>query len=77
MRRRCCWPTSPRATCTPRRRAKSWSYFSELNRQGTTIVQVTHSEENARYSKRIVELRDGWLTRDEKLKAESTEVAAS
>ena len=39
--------------------------FCELNRQGTTIVQVTHSEENARYGKRIVELRDGWLTRDE------------
>ena len=39
--------------------------FCELNRAGTTIVQVTHSEENARYSKRIVELRDGWLTRDE------------
>jgi putative ABC transport system ATP-binding protein len=28
-------------------------------------VQVTHSEENARYGKRILELRDGWLTRDE------------
>jgi ABC-type lipoprotein export system ATPase subunit len=42
--------------------------FCELNRQGTTIVQVTHSEENARYSKRLVELRDGWITRDEALK---------
>jgi len=51
--------------------------FQELNRQGTTIVQVTHSEENARYSKRIVELRDGWLARDENLKSQSTEVAAS
>ena len=39
--------------------------FCELNRMGTTIVQVTHSDENARYSKRIVELRDGWMTRDE------------
>ena len=39
--------------------------FCELNRQGTTILQVTHSEENARYSHRIVELRDGWMTRDE------------
>ena len=43
--------------------------FRELNREGTTIVQVTHSEENARYGKRIVELRDGWLTRDENLQA--------
>ena len=46
--------------------------FGELNRQGTTIVQVTHSEENARYGKRIVELRDGWLTRDETLETAAT-----
>ena len=46
--------------------------FCELNRQGTTIVQVTHSEENARYSKRLVELRDGWITRDEALKTTAT-----
>ncbi len=38
--------------------------FQELNRQGATIVQVTHSEENARYGRRIVELHDGWLTDD-------------
>jgi putative ABC transport system ATP-binding protein len=42
--------------------------FGELNRQGTTIVQVTHSEENARYGKRIIELRDGWISGDETLK---------
>src|SRR3982751_937784 len=35
--------------------------FRELNRQGTTIVQVTHSESNAGYGNRIVRLRDGWL----------------
>src|ERR1700689_5010610 len=50
--------------------------FCELNRAGTTIVQVTHSEENARYGKRILELRDGWLTRDEFLQATATEVGA-
>lgn len=50
--------------------------FCELNRQGTTIVQVTHSEENARYSKRIVELHDGWLTRDEPIAERTTEVGA-
>jgi ABC-type ATPase involved in cell division len=50
--------------------------FRELNRQGTTIVQVTHSEENARYGTRILELRDGWLTRDEALQTNSAEVAA-
>src|SRR5580693_417693 len=39
--------------------------FCQLNRAGTTIVQVTHSEANALYGKRILELRDGWVTRDE------------
>jgi len=35
--------------------------LKDLNEQGTTIVQVTHSDVNARYAQRIVELRDGWL----------------
>jgi len=39
--------------------------FHELNRQGTTIVQVTHSETNAGYGTRILELHDGLLARDE------------
>ena len=35
--------------------------FTRLNRQGTTIVQVTHSERNATYSNRTIHLRDGWV----------------
>jgi ABC-type lipoprotein export system ATPase subunit len=35
--------------------------FRRLNAEGTTIVQVTHSEENATYGHRVVRLRDGWL----------------
>src|SRR5580692_8646030 len=50
--------------------------FCQLNSQGTTIVQVTHSEENARYGKRILELRDGWLTRDETFAGKTAEVGA-
>jgi len=38
--------------------------FQLLNEQGTTIVQVSHSEANAAYGTRTIELRDGWLTRD-------------
>ena len=38
--------------------------FRELNQQGTTIVQVTHSEANAAYGNRVVQLRDGWLVSD-------------
>src|SRR6202050_2960052 len=35
--------------------------FRELNQQGTTIVQVSHSEANAAYGTRTIQLRDGWL----------------
>jgi putative ABC transport system ATP-binding protein len=38
--------------------------FKRLNEEGTTIIQVTHSEENAKYGSRIIELRDGWLYSD-------------
>ena len=38
--------------------------FRELNQQGTTIVQVTHSEVNAGYGSRTIQLRDGWLVAD-------------
>jgi putative ABC transport system ATP-binding protein len=38
--------------------------FRELNRQGTTIVQVTHSERNAAVGKRIINLKDGWMVKE-------------
>jgi putative ABC transport system ATP-binding protein len=33
--------------------------FQKLNEEGMTIIQVTHSEENAKRSKRVVEVVDG------------------
>jgi putative ABC transport system ATP-binding protein len=35
--------------------------FKKLNEQGTTIIQVTHSEANAAYGQRIINLQDGWI----------------
>jgi len=35
--------------------------FKELNRAGTTIIQVTHSELNAAYGRRTIHLLDGWI----------------
>jgi len=35
--------------------------LKKLNEQGTTIVQVTHSETNAEYGNRIIKLKDGWI----------------
>lgn len=38
--------------------------FRTLNEAGTTIIQVTHSETNAAYGSRVLEVRDGWLVSD-------------
>jgi ABC-type lipoprotein export system ATPase subunit len=35
--------------------------FKELNNSGTTIIQVTHSELNASYGRRTINLLDGWI----------------
>jgi putative ABC transport system ATP-binding protein len=35
--------------------------FKKLNNEGTTIIQVTHSEENAKYGNRIIQMQDGYL----------------
>ena len=41
--------------------------FQQLNDQGITIVLVTHERDIARYTKRIVELRDGRVIRDQRV----------
>jgi putative ABC transport system ATP-binding protein len=40
--------------------------FQKLNTEGTTIIQVTHSEKNAGYGNRIIQLRDGWVVEGKK-----------
>ena len=35
--------------------------LKKLNQEGKTIIQVTHSEENASYGNRIIRLKDGWI----------------
>ncbi|PZR77981.1 MAG: phosphonate ABC transporter ATP-binding protein [Chthoniobacterales bacterium] len=37
--------------------------FRKLNDEGMTIIQVTHSEKNAGYGKRVIQLRDGWVVK--------------
>jgi putative ABC transport system ATP-binding protein len=39
--------------------------FKRLNDEGTTIIQVTHSEQNAAYGHRIVQLADGWVVKEQ------------
>jgi len=38
--------------------------FKELNKEGMTIIQVTHSEKNAEYGSRIVNLLDGMVVKN-------------
>lgn len=39
--------------------------FQKLNEEGITIIQVTHAEENAQRSKRVVRIADGAISSDE------------
>ena len=38
--------------------------FKKLNDEGVTIIQVTHSEKNAQYGSRVINLMDGWIESD-------------
>ncbi len=40
--------------------------FRKLNQEGTTIVQVTHSERNAAYGRRTIHLLDGRIVREQR-----------
>lgn len=55
-------PTGNLDSCTS---IEIMALFQELNAEGVTIVIVTHEKDVAQYAKRIVELRDGRIVRDE------------
>jgi putative ABC transport system ATP-binding protein len=40
--------------------------FSELSRQGNTMIVVTHEEEVAKHARRIIRIRDGLIASDER-----------
>jgi len=42
--------------------------FAELSRQGRTIILITHEAEVARHAQRIIHIRDGQITLDERIK---------
>jgi ABC-type lipoprotein export system ATPase subunit len=44
---------------------KIMELFRKLNGEGTTIIQVTHSERKAAFGKRIIRLKDGWVKEDD------------
>jgi putative ABC transport system ATP-binding protein len=50
--------------------------FKRLNEAGTTIIQVTHSERNATYGNRIIQLKDGWVVSEGKPEAQASAVTS-
>ncbi|MGM0498052.1 MAG: ABC transporter ATP-binding protein, partial [Bacteroidota bacterium] len=42
--------------------------LTQLNKNGMTILQVTHSEKQALYGKRIIRIEDGFIRNDRKIK---------
>ncbi|HET9886846.1 MAG TPA: ABC transporter ATP-binding protein [bacterium] len=52
--------------------------FQELNREGTTILLITHEPDISQFAQRVVELRDGLIVRDEAvpMRLAAREVAA-
>lgn len=42
-------------------------FFTELNREGATVIVVTHEEDIAAYTKRVIRFQDGQIIRDEKV----------
>lgn len=49
--------------------AQIMEFIAQLNEEGKTIIMVTHEEEIANYSKRIITLRDGLIIEDRRNEA--------
>ena len=58
----------PTGNLDSRTSVENMDLFQELNDQGLTVVLVTHEADIAAYAKRIVEMRDGRIRRDELVK---------
>lgn len=53
----------PTGNLNSKQGAEIMELFRQLNQEGVTIIQVTHSEKNATYGSRIIHLLDGHVER--------------
>jgi putative ABC transport system ATP-binding protein len=67
----------PTGNLDTRTSADIMTLFQELNRDGMTIVLVTHDEEMARYARRILTFRDGLLVTDRAVAAPTPQEATT
>ncbi|MBN2838707.1 MAG: macrolide ABC transporter ATP-binding protein, partial [Fusobacteriaceae bacterium] len=51
--------------------AEIMEIFTTLNKQGTTIIMVTHEPELAKYATRIIRFKDGLKLSDETKRADA------
>lgn len=56
----------PTASLDSQRSLEIIKIFTELNKNGQTIIMVTHELEFAQYAKRIIEIKDGKIVNDKK-----------
>src|SRR5689334_25008430 len=56
----------PTGNLNSRQGEEIMNLFSELNKEGVSIIQVTHSEKNASYGSRIIHLLDGMIEHRQK-----------
>ena len=54
----------PTGNLDSRTSAEIMELFTELNRQGQTILMVTHEDEIAAYARRLIRMRDGKIEDD-------------
>jgi putative ABC transport system ATP-binding protein len=54
----------PTGNLDSRTSAEIMELFTELNRQGQTILMVTHEDEIAAYARRLIRMRDGKIEND-------------
>ncbi|MEC8840900.1 MAG: ABC transporter ATP-binding protein [Candidatus Poribacteria bacterium] len=43
------------------------SIFERLNEEGSTLIMVTHEQEVAQHARRVIQLRDGLISKDERI----------
>ena len=64
----------PTGNLDSRSSAEIMAILARLNKEGKTIIMITHEKEIASYAKRIIEMRDGRIISDQKKKGKNSKI---